>query len=432
MFAALPEEEKGALRVTCFAPLLLIDPIAMMSTLVVEIFDRHLGDMKFQFGETIIQMKPIPVCLILGLRVSLIANEFLFVDPKHMTNFRIRRFPKKKNTYGLKEIVDALKQAKLERHQGFYHYIVLFRFAKDVLRLNLLKIILSFLLLKKGRNVWVKYVDLRYQIEVPAIGAAPTISAPVVGAPAIGSSSFATEIRAVVVRVCSQLEEHGKILLKFDDHGKILYNHGKMLKRISMSTVGDSTLPLGDTPLLGQYQFSTPKKTVKHKREGGNKKEDGKRKKAEPRIKKGKGEWHKKVEEADMPNKKKKVEGLTKEAFTDDQFDHQVAPGEGLEVVYDLMVDDDVEVGREVNFKTIWSEYGGDLLEASVNQTTAVSVEEQTPESIYLQASTDQITVVSVEEQTIEVVQTEEVISHQEEDVSEASQVIDVYIKALI
>ncbi|KAF6165930.1 hypothetical protein GIB67_012827 [Kingdonia uniflora] len=87
-----------------------------MSTLVVEIFDRHLGDMKFQFGKTIIQIKPIHVCLILGLRVSPIANEFIFVDPEHMTNFKMRRFPKKKNTYGLKEIDDALKQAKLEKH----------------------------------------------------------------------------------------------------------------------------------------------------------------------------------------------------------------------------------------------------------------------------------------------------------------------------
>ncbi|KAF6164164.1 hypothetical protein GIB67_010134 [Kingdonia uniflora] len=41
----------------------------------------------------------------------------------------------------------------------------------------------------------------------------------------------------------------------------------------------------------------------------------------------------------------------------------QVAPGEGLKVVNDLMVDDDVEVGREVNFNAISSEYGGDLLE---------------------------------------------------------------------
>ncbi|KAF6168103.1 hypothetical protein GIB67_011488 [Kingdonia uniflora] len=90
IFAALPEEENGALRAICFAPLLLIDPIATI----------------------------------------------------------MRRFPKKKNTYGLKEINDALKQTKLERHQ------------EDVLRLNLLKIRLSFLLPNNGRNVWVKYVDL--------------------------------------------------------------------------------------------------------------------------------------------------------------------------------------------------------------------------------------------------------------------------------
>ncbi|KAF6168772.1 hypothetical protein GIB67_012170 [Kingdonia uniflora] len=80
-----------------------------MSTLVVKIFDRHLGDMKFQFGETIIQMNPIDVCLILGLCIFLIANEFLFDNPEHMINFRMRRFPKKNNTYGLKEIDDALK-----------------------------------------------------------------------------------------------------------------------------------------------------------------------------------------------------------------------------------------------------------------------------------------------------------------------------------
>ncbi|KAF6142921.1 hypothetical protein GIB67_003877 [Kingdonia uniflora] len=148
MFVALPEEEKGTLCTTCFAPLLLIALIATMSTLVMEIFDRHLGDMKFQFGWTIIQMKPIHVCLILGLCISFIANEFLFVDPKHMMNFRMRQFLKKRNTYGLKEIGDTLKQAKLERHYD------------DVLRLNLLKIKLSFLIPIKGRNVGVKYVAL--------------------------------------------------------------------------------------------------------------------------------------------------------------------------------------------------------------------------------------------------------------------------------
>ncbi|KAF6158526.1 hypothetical protein GIB67_040040 [Kingdonia uniflora] len=86
-------------------------------------------------------MKPIHVCLIFGLHVSPIANEFLFVDLAHIINFRMRRFPKKKNTYGLKKIDGDLKQAKLERHHD------------DVLRLNLLKIILSFLLPNKGRNI---------------------------------------------------------------------------------------------------------------------------------------------------------------------------------------------------------------------------------------------------------------------------------------
>ncbi|KAF6158989.1 hypothetical protein GIB67_042070 [Kingdonia uniflora] len=185
IFVAMPEEKKGVLRNTCFAPLLFIDPITTMSTLVIKIFDRHLSDMKFQFRGTIIQMKPINVYMILGLHVSSIVNEFLFVDPEHITNFRMRRFPKKMNTYGLKEIDRDLKQAKLER----YH--------DDVLRLNLLKIILSFLFPNKGKNV-----EVRNHIEAPAVGA------PAVDAPAIGSSSSATEIKAIVAKVCSQLEEH--------------------------------------------------------------------------------------------------------------------------------------------------------------------------------------------------------------------------------
>ncbi|KAF6165307.1 hypothetical protein GIB67_042723 [Kingdonia uniflora] len=228
------------------------------------------------------------------------------------------------------------------------------------------------------------------------------------------------------------------------------------------------------------------------------------------------------AEEADVPHKKKKVEGPKKEVFIDEQFDHQVAPEEILEVANDLMVDDDIKVGREVNFNTILSEYGGDLLEykkgdekdnddkkdvkekvksreeevqemeeskngyekvdgdekvddvaeeenseqptvvvyytimkdvqhdnetmvvagvaktdivffnqkevvgeayhASTDQTTTVSVEEQTvevekTEDEASQASAGQTIVVSVEEQTVEVAQTEVVISHQEEDV---------------
>ncbi|KAF6166282.1 hypothetical protein GIB67_008710 [Kingdonia uniflora] len=165
MFAALPEEEKGVLRATCFAPLLLIDPIVMMSSLVVEIFYHYLGHMK---------------------RCSSI---------KFVKNYTILSPPKQG-----------------EKHLGE-----------------------------------------RYQIEAPAIGAAPTILASTVIIPAIGSSSSATKIGVVVVRVCSQLEEHGKMLLKLDDHGKMLYTHGKILEQILISSVGDNTLPLGDTPLLGHY-----------------------------------------------------------------------------------------------------------------------------------------------------------------------------------
>ncbi|KAF6154440.1 hypothetical protein GIB67_028332 [Kingdonia uniflora] len=128
-------------------------------------------------------------------------------------------------------------------------------------------------------------------------------------------------------------------------------------------------------------------------------------------MKKGKGELlkklnankkNKKADEADVPLKKK-IKGTKNDAFTDEQFDHvpliqlktlipqipkkglanrvprkrqaeflkleniqstvenllqQVAPGEGLEVVQDLMVDDDVEV----NLEAISSEYGSGLL----------------------------------------------------------------------
>ncbi|KAF6136270.1 hypothetical protein GIB67_042755 [Kingdonia uniflora] len=320
MFVALPIEEKGTLRTTCFAPLLLIDPITTMSTLVVEIFDRHLGDMKFQFGRTIIQIKPI-------------TNEFLFVDPEYMTNLKMRRFPKKKNTYGLKEIDDVLNHRKLERHHVFGSL-----FARRCSSIKFVKNYTTLSPPEQGEKRWGE----RNHIE------APTVGVPAVDAPIIGSSSISTEIRVAVVRVCSQLEEH----------------------------VRDSTLPLGDTPHLRQHQFSTPEKTRKCKREEERrweKEEDGaenlvkrpptKNQKIEEK-KNGKGERqkitnaikkNKKAKEVDMP--------LKKEDLTYEQFDHQVASGEGLEVVKDLVVDDDVEVGMEANLKPISSEYGGSLLE---------------------------------------------------------------------
>ncbi|KAF6150302.1 hypothetical protein GIB67_034001 [Kingdonia uniflora] len=423
IFAALPEEENGVLRNTCFTPLLLIDPITTMSTLVVEIFDRHLGDMKFQFGRTIIQMKPIH-------------NEAIPQEEEYIW-----------------------VEGKLKRRE------------EDVYRLNLLKIILSFLLLNKGINIW---MNLKFPRMEESIHLFPKLQGwrmtsfkrrqivtfkkffvnpkllVIVMKPfetdmqqglvqeamsmAIGSSSSATEIRAVVVK-----------------WGTILY-HFEILHSLGCTS----------SLLIRKLRNASEKE--------------------------------------------------------------QVAPGEGLEVVKDFMVDDDVEVGREVNFKAISSEYGGDLLEWKkgdekdnddkknveekvkseeeqpqvaeeedsdpptvvvyyngkkdvqhtnktmvvaevakidivffnqeevvgeayqvtyhfVNQTTVVSVEEQTleVEKIEDEASqvtylffADQTTSVSVEEQTIEVAQTEVVISRQEEDIGEASQVIDVYIKTLI
>ncbi|KAF6154042.1 hypothetical protein GIB67_002403 [Kingdonia uniflora] len=90
------------------------------------------------------------------------------------------------------------------------------------------------------------------------------------------------------------------------------------------------------------------------------------------------------------------------------------------------MVDHDVEVNLEV----ISSEYGGGLLKVAKSDILFFNQEEVVGEAY--QASADQTTIVSIKKQTIEVAQTDVVISHQEEDVGEASQVIDVYIKALI
>ncbi|KAF6142819.1 hypothetical protein GIB67_002683, partial [Kingdonia uniflora] len=267
-----------------------------------------------------------------------------------------------------------------------------------------------------------------YQIEAPTIGA-PAVGAPAAVVPVIGSSFSATEIGAVVVRVCSQLEEH------------------------------DNTLPLRDTTLLGHYQFSTPEKTAKRKREQ-KKEEYGKRKKAELGIKK-----------------------------------KQVAPGEILEVANALMVDD-VEVGREVNSNAISSEYDGDLLEWKKGEEKDNDVKKDVEEKVkseeevqelstifdatllfvYLillfvtmvvaevakidivffnqeevvgktyQASANQTTAVSVEEQTLETKESKEEVEQNKEDEFEGKddddgnsqnkpdpeQVIDVYIKALI
>ncbi|KAF6142449.1 hypothetical protein GIB67_039413 [Kingdonia uniflora] len=246
IFAALPEEEKGALRATYFVPLLLIDPIATMSTLAVEIFNHHL--------ENVLRLNLIKIIL-----SFLLPNKGRNVEGWRMTSFKRRQIVTFKKFFANPDLlVITMMPSETDMQQDLVQEA------------------------------------MKYQIKVFAIGVALTI-----GVPTISSSSSATEIRDIVVRVCSQLE-----------------GHGKMLERILMSIVGDSTLPLGDTLLLWHYQFSTPEKTAKRKREQ-KKEEDRKRKKAEPRIKKAKN------------------------------LLQQVTPGEMLEVANALMVDDDVEVGRE-------------------------------------------------------------------------------------
>ncbi|KAF6176769.1 hypothetical protein GIB67_031580, partial [Kingdonia uniflora] len=172
IFVALPEEKKGILRTTYFVPLLLIDLIATMLTLVVEIFDHHLD---------------------------------------------------------------------------------------DVLRLNLLKIILSFLLPNKGRNV---EVSLKFP----------------------------------------RMHECIHLFLKLQGWRMTSFK---------------------------RRQIVTFKKVF-----------------ANPQL----------LVIAMMASETDIQQELVQEAM-------QVTPGEGLEVVKDLMVDDDVEVRMEVNLEAISSEYGGGLLE---------------------------------------------------------------------
>ncbi|KAF6137081.1 hypothetical protein GIB67_030845 [Kingdonia uniflora] len=387
MFAALPEEEKGVLRTTYFVPLLLIKPIATMSTLVVEIFDRHLGDMKFQFRGMIIQMKLIHVCLILGLRVSYIANEFLFIDPEHMMNFRIRR-------------CSSIKFAK--------NYTILS-------------------LPDKGEIRWGE----RNQIEAPAIDAAPVIEPPAVGAPAIGRSSSSTEIGAIVVKIEEKKNGKGERQKKTNvnkKNKKEEESYVPLKKKVQGTKIEALTDEQLDHVPLIQLKTLIPKITKK----GLANKVPRKRR----------------AEFPELENIQSTVENLL----------HQVALGEGLEVVKDLMVDDEVEVERKVNLEVISSEYGGDLLELKkgdekdnedekddddekdVEEKTMVVVEVYTmvvaevekTDIVFFnleevvgedyQASVDQTTAVSIEEQTTEIAKIEVVISHQEEDVDETSQ----------
>ncbi|KAF6173726.1 hypothetical protein GIB67_042894 [Kingdonia uniflora] len=354
MFAALPEVEKGPLRTTCFIPLLLIDPITTMSTLVVEIFYRHLSDMKFQYGETIIQMKPIYVCLILGLGVSPITNEFLFVDPEHMTNFRMSlKFPR------IEEFIHLFPKLQGWRMTSSKHRQIV-TFEKFFTYPNLLVIAMKPSETDMEKNLVQQ--AMRHQIEAPAIGialviSAPAVSTPVVSTPVvvalvIGSNSSATEIGAVVVRVFSQLEKHGKMLLKLDDHDDDVEVGREVNFNGISSEYGGDLLEWKK----GDDKNNTDKKDVEEK---------------------VKSEEEEVQEMEESKNGDEKVDGDEKDNDT--------------------------------------------MVVAEVAKTDIVFFNQEEVIGEAYQASTDQTTAVSVEERTLEFEKTEDEAS-QEEDVGEANQ----------
>ncbi|KAF6140894.1 hypothetical protein GIB67_042307, partial [Kingdonia uniflora] len=106
-----------------------------------------------------------------------------------------------------------------------------------------------------------------------------------------------------------------------------------------------------------------------------------------------------------------------------------------MEVVNDLMVDDDVEVGRKVNFKVISSEYGGDLLEwkkgdekdndEKKDVKEKVKSEEEQPQ-VAEEENLEPPTVVVYYNEKNEVAKTDIVFFNQDKVVGEAYQTLEV------
>ncbi|KAF6144225.1 hypothetical protein GIB67_004898 [Kingdonia uniflora] len=234
----------------------------------------------------------------------------------------MRRFPKKKNTYGLKEIDDALKQAKLERHQ------------EDVLRLNLLKIILSFLLPNKGRNLWVKYVDLVDDLD--QFNRFPWVNKSII-------SCGVCLLSIVRCLKFSRIEESIHLFPKLQEWWmtsfkrrqivtfKFVFTNPKLLAITMKSSETDMQQGLVQEAMI-QLKTLIPKIP-----------------------KKGLANRVSRKRQAEFP----KLENIQ---LTVKYLLQKVVHVEGLKVVKNLMVDDDIEVRREVNFKAISFEYGGDLL----------------------------------------------------------------------
>ncbi|KAF6145361.1 hypothetical protein GIB67_016822 [Kingdonia uniflora] len=134
-----------------------------MSARVVEIFERHVGGMRFRFGRITSQFRPLNVVLILGLGASHDHHDYSFIDVVHVSKFRQRQFSRKKTTYRFMEIKNGRVEARAQRHgeaiSSILKYLKLPN-EEDAKRLNLLDLVQSFILPNSGRNIESKYIDM--------------------------------------------------------------------------------------------------------------------------------------------------------------------------------------------------------------------------------------------------------------------------------
>ncbi|KAF6145708.1 hypothetical protein GIB67_010669, partial [Kingdonia uniflora] len=210
---------------------------------------------------------------------------------------------------------------------------------------------------------------MRYQIEAPAIGVVPAIDAPAVVAPAIGSSSFATEIGTVMVRVCSQLKKHGKMLLKLDDHVAL-----RGILEVANALMVDDDAEVGREINFNAISFEYGGDLLEWRK--GEEKDNDDKKDVEDKVK---------SEEEEVQEMEESKNG--------DEKVHDVAEEDGSKqptvVVYytgkkDVQPDNETTVVAEVAKTDIvffnQEEVVGEAYQASADQTTVVSVEEQTLE----------------------------------------------------
>ncbi|KAF6173758.1 hypothetical protein GIB67_042926 [Kingdonia uniflora] len=385
----------------------------------------------------------------------------------------MRRFLKKKNTYGLKEIDDVLKQAKLEIH---HRKVIIY----DVLRLNLLKIILSFFLPNKGRNVGVKYVypvDDLQQFNRFSWGEQVYnfLWSQIVEFADYRSVTDKKSYKALSLHGCTwvlmiwdffsihslkfpRIDEYIHLLSKlqgwrmtsFKRHQIVTFKKFFVNPKLLVIAIKPSETDMQqelvqeamrnhiEAPVIGVAPAIEPP-TVGVPVVGA------------PAIGSSSSATEIRAVVVRLCSQLEENGKMLQKLDDHDNWLQQVASGEGLEVVKDLMVDDDVKVEREVNLKVISSEYGGDLLdwkkgeidgeekaeddkeqpqvadkeevqETMVAKTDIIFIDQEKVVGEAYQASTYQIIDVSVEEQTMEVAKTKDEASQTKKSKEEVEQ----------